>query len=110
MKTIISRGVDTVLCGAMHALTVLAVAFLVMPLFVVVIVSFNSTTVIFPPRDWSLASYLQIPQVAVDTFLRSLVLGLCCATLSALFCIPAAIAMVKSNLRGKAFIEAAKAV
>lgn len=107
MKNMISRVVDTVLCCAMHALTVLAVAFLVMPLFVVVIVSFNSTTVIFPPRDWSLVSYMQIPQVAVDTFLRSLVLGLCCATLSALLCVPAAIAMVKSTLPGRALIEAA---
>ncbi len=62
MKNVISRLVDTVLCGAMHALTVLAVAFLVMPLLVVVIVSFNSTTVIFPPRDWSLVSYMQIPR------------------------------------------------
>ena len=107
MKNMISRVVDAVLCCAMHALTVLAVAFLVMPLVVVVIVSFNSTTVIFPPRDWSLVSYMQIPQVAVDTFLRSLALGLCCATLSALLCVPAAIAMVKSRLPGRALIEAA---
>lgn len=105
MKHVVSRLLDTVLCGAMHVLTCLSVAFLVMPLFVVVVASFNSTTVIFPPRDWSLASYMQIPDVAVDAFLRSLALGLGSATLSVLLCVPAAVALVKSNLPGKATIE-----
>jgi len=105
VKHVISRLVDTVLCGAMHVLTLILVVFLVMPLFVVVIASFNSTTVIFPPRDWSLASYLQIPEVAVDTFLRSLALGIGSATLSVLLCVPAAVALVKSRLPGKTTIE-----
>jgi putative spermidine/putrescine transport system permease protein len=106
MKQTISRLFDTAICAAMHVLTALSVAFLVLPLVVVVIASFNSTTVAFPPRDWSLAPYAQIPDVAAKAFIRSLVLGVCSATLSVLLCIPAAIAIVRSGLRGKATIEA----
>lgn len=106
MKHMLSRLFDSAACLTMHLLTAAAVAFLVLPLVVVVIASFNASTVAFPPREWSLAAYAQIPDVAVNAFLRSLLLALCSAALAVLLCIPAAIALVKSDLRGKPAIEA----
>lgn len=105
MRQRLSRIVDNCICGAMTVMTVLTVAFLVVPLLVVVITSFNPTTVTFPPRAWSLSAYQLIPQVAIDAFARSLVLGVGSAGLSVLLCVPAAIALVKGKLPGRVPVE-----
>ncbi|MBS0248925.1 MAG: ABC transporter permease [Proteobacteria bacterium] len=102
---LISRVFDSFVCGLMAVLTVVTGLFLVLPLIVVVITSFNPTTVTFPPRAWSLHSYTSIPGVAIDAFVRSLILGVCSAALAVLLCVPAAIALVKARLPGRTFIE-----
>lgn len=105
MRQSVSRVVDNLVCWTMSVLTALAVVFLVVPLLVVVVTSFNPTTVTFPPRAWSLSSYALIPQVAIDAFVRSLVLGVSSAALSVLLCVPAAIALVKSRFPARAPVE-----
>lgn len=99
------RAFDSFVCGLMAILTVVTVLFLVVPPIVVVITSFNPTTVAFPPRAWSLQSYALIPKVAIDAFLRSLVLGVSSTALSVVLCVPAAIALVKGGLPGRTVIE-----
>jgi putative spermidine/putrescine transport system permease protein len=89
----------------MGTLTVLTVLFLALPLIVVVITSFNPTTVVFPPRAWSLVSFERIPQVAIDAFVRSLVLGVTSAALAVLLCVPAAIALVKGKIPARAIVD-----
>jgi putative spermidine/putrescine transport system permease protein len=100
-----SRLLDYAISAAMALLTVLTVLFLVLPLLVVIVASFNPVTVTFPPRAWSLTSYLAIPQIAIDAFVRSVALGVGSALLSVVLCVPAAIALVKSRLPGRTFIE-----
>ena len=103
----LSLAFDSLVCGLMGVLTAVTVLFLVMPLIVVVLTSFNPTTVTFPPRVWSLQSYAVIPKVAIDAFVRSLILGVLSAALSVLLCVPAAIALVKARVPGRPFIEMA---
>jgi len=74
-------------------------------LLVVFITSLNTTTVTFPPRAWSFASYALIPDVAFDAFVRSLFLGIASASLSVLLCIPAAIALVRGRFSLRPLIE-----
>jgi putative spermidine/putrescine transport system permease protein len=107
MIRLVSRAFDSLVCGLMALLTVVTVLFLVLPLIVVVITSFNTTTVVFPPREWSFVSYAAIPKVAIDAFVRSLILGVASAGLSVLLCVPAAIALVKARIPGRPFIEMA---
>jgi ABC-type spermidine/putrescine transport system permease subunit II len=105
MKRQFSRILDNLICGAMTVLTVLTLAFLIVPLLVVIVTSFNPTTVTFPPRAWSLASYSLIPPVAIDAFFRSLALGVASAVLAVALSVPAAVALVKGRMRGRAPIE-----
>jgi putative spermidine/putrescine transport system permease protein len=105
MTRLFSRLVDNAISGVMTVLTVFIVVFLVAPLFVVVVTSFNPTTVTFPPRVWSLSSYLSIPEIAIDAFGRSLALAVASAALSVLLCVPAAIALVKSRFPARTPVE-----
>lgn len=105
MRRLYSQIVDKCICAAMAVLTALTAAFLVAPSFVVLVTSLNPTTVTFPPRAWSLSAYMRIPEIALDAFVRSLVLGVASACLSALLCVPAAIALVKSRFPARASVE-----
>lgn len=92
---------------ALQFFTLLMMIFLIVPIGVTLIVAVNPREFILPPNgftlDWFKAAW------GSKTFLRgmgvSLVLGLVAATLANMLALPAAIALVRNDFRGKSVIN-----
>lgn len=94
---------------ALILFTVLAIAFIVAPLAIVVLTSFSAQSyAVFPPEGYSLRWYVNL--AGQSTFyiaaLRSLVLGLIATAASLIIGTMAAYALVRYRPRGHAFLKA----
>ena len=88
----------------------LSYLFLLSPLVVVMGASFNAggeyAPIRFPPENWSVEQYFNIPQRRFESMGLSLALASLAALIACLVGVPAALGLVRSNLRGKMFIAA----
>lgn len=100
-----SLSVDSVLSVVAKVAALLVAVFLAAPLVVVIVTSFNAQSVSFPPSEWSLEAYRNIPGQAFRTFGTSLLLGVCSAIIAVLLCVPAAIALIRGRLPGRTSVE-----
>lgn len=86
--------------------TVFGALFLVAPVVVVVITSFNvHPRLDFPPQTWSTESYSNIPDRMYDAFYTSLKLGAYSTTVAMLLAVPASLGIVRGHIPGKFLIE-----
>ena len=83
--------------------------FLLLPLIVIAGASFHSATgyavMVFPPEDPTLKWYLEIPTQQYQALALSVGLGVFTAVMSCLFGVPAALGLVRSNIRGKGLLS-----
>jgi putative spermidine/putrescine transport system permease protein len=90
------------------AVSLLIALFLVAPIGVIIVVSFdNSTLFEFPPRTWSLRWYVALLQSREwrEAFALSFWLATATATLSLLLGVPAAYALARARFKGKRAVE-----
>ncbi|CAN5794111.1 ABC transporter permease [soil metagenome] len=97
--------------GHVGAAAVLIAAFLFLlgPILFVAMASFDygqRAYVVFPPEQMSLDAYRNIPTRYYNALWLSVQLGLACAVVSCLIGVPAAIGLVRSNLRAKSALLA----
>lgn len=88
-------------------LSVVALAALLVPLAVIVLVSFDSGPILrFPPEDFSLERYARVPALRgfMDAISLSFVVGIATVAIDVLLAVPAAIALVRGRFRGKSFL------
>jgi putative spermidine/putrescine transport system permease protein len=100
----ISDIIGVLILVALAAVALLALLF---PMLVIVLVSFDTGPVLrFPPQDFSLARYAELPQLDgfVDAITLSLGVGLAVVAVDILLGVPAAIALVRGRFRGKALL------
>lgn len=84
----------------------LGCVFLLAPITVVLIISLSaSPSIVFPPPSYSLAPYTSIQPEIVDAFLRSLQLSTLVVIVDLLLCVPAAFALTRARLPGRAAFE-----
>lgn len=96
-----------------HLVTVtvaaLVLGFLILPIFVVVPISFSQSALLqFPPKAWSLRwfdSYFS-SSAWIDATIMSFKVGASVMLLSVLLAIPAAIGITRGSFRGRAVIQA----
>jgi len=77
----------------------LVVAFMLLPLIVVVGVSFNTSSLVFPPRDWALDAYREIPESLIRAFSVSIRLGIAATVAAVILAVPAAVGIVRGPRR-----------
>ena len=93
---------DRISTFARVAFLALVALFLALPIIVVALVSFNSTSqMVFPPREWSLRWYFDFfsDPTWVDSFTRSIVIALAAAVLSTSIALPIAYAQWRHRSR-----------
>ncbi|HEY9466182.1 MAG TPA: ABC transporter permease [Vicinamibacterales bacterium] len=100
-----SAIIDGLLSALAKTGVVLVSLFFVAPVLIVLITSFNSTNISFPPQEWSLDAYFNISDLAIRAFLTSLALGFLCVFISALISIPAGLALARGRIPGRSAIE-----
>jgi putative spermidine/putrescine transport system permease protein len=89
-----------------RVLLLLGAVFLALPLIAVVIAAFNAPPVMmFPPAQFSLESFRQIPPTWYDAFFTSIELACLAAAIGMLITVPAAFALVRGRLPGRGAIE-----
>lgn len=91
------------------AVLALAYLFLLGPILFVALASFDygqRAYVVFPPEQFSLESYRQIPARYYSALWLSFQLALACAFLACVIGVPAAVGLVRSNLPGKSTLLA----
>lgn len=103
----ISRAGDVVCRWGVRALLVATALFLMAPLVSVIGTAFNEPPLIlFPPQQWSLESFRQIPDIWYQAFYTSIEVALAAAVAGSLIAVPAAFALVRGALPGKSVFEA----
>jgi putative spermidine/putrescine transport system permease protein len=93
---------------ALWALSLAVVTFLLAPILVIVVVSFdNSTLFLFPPKDWSLRWYAALwnSRDWREAFVLSFWLAIIVAGLSLLLGVPAAYGLARGRFAGKKVVE-----
>jgi putative spermidine/putrescine transport system permease protein len=113
-RAAISRGrlsnwpvIDIIGMVILVALAVVALLALLFPMLVIVLVSFDTGPRLrFPPQDFSLARYAEMPQLDgfLDAITLSLIVGLAVVAIDLLLGVPAAISLVRGRFRGKALL------
>lgn len=91
------------------ALAAAALIALLFPMLVIVLVSFDTGPILrFPPQDFSLARYAELPQLDgfLDAITLSLGVGLAVVAIDILLGVPAAITLVRGQFRGKSLLIA----
>ena len=84
-----------------------SILFLISPLISVALTAFNAPPVMsFPPAQWSLDSFRQIPDNWYVAFETSLELAACAAVIGMVITVPAAFALVRGLLPGRTMLEA----
>lgn len=90
------------------ALAILVALFLILPILIVVPMSFSSAVSFeFPPPGWSLryyANYFHNPDW-IDPTVNSLLIAVGATVLTLLLAVPASIAFTRANFRGKAALN-----
>lgn len=90
------------------ALAIFAALFLILPILIVVPMSFSSAVSFeFPPPGWSIryyANYFHNPDW-IDATVNSLLIAVGTTVLTLLLAVPASIAFTRSNFRGKAALN-----
>lgn len=91
---------------AVRALVLFGVVFLLAPLVVIVVTSFNvAPALAFPPRNWSLSSYGHISASLYEAFLVSVQLAVVATLVSMALAVPAAFALVRGRIPGARVLE-----
>lgn len=89
------------------ALAAIALAVLLLPMAVVVLVSFDTGPILrFPPQDFSFARYAELPQLPgfLDAISLSLIVAAVTVAIDVLLGVPAAITLVRGHFRAKSFL------
>jgi ABC-type spermidine/putrescine transport system permease subunit II len=89
--------------------TGLACFYLVLPTFVIVPLSFSSSSYMsFPPPGWSTRWYVRLwePPLSSSAFMNSVFIGLCSAALAVLFGTALALALVRGRIWGSRALSA----
>lgn len=97
--------------GRIGSAAVLGIAYLFLlgPIAFVALASFDygqRAYVVFPPQEFSLQSYRQIPSRYFSALWLSFQLALACAVAACAIGVPAAVGLVRSNIPGKSFLLA----
>lgn len=98
---------DAVGAFALIALATVALVALLFPMVVIVLVSFDTGPILrFPPQDFSLARYAAVPGLEgfLDAITLSLGVALATVAIDVLLGVPAAIALVRGQFRGKSLL------
>lgn len=98
-------GLGWLLCGV----TLLVTLFLLVPILVIVALSFGSSQWLqFPPPGWTLRWYAELfaSRAWLDSFLTSAGIGLVVAVLSVGLGLAAAFGLVRGTFRGREFVRA----
>jgi putative spermidine/putrescine transport system permease protein len=93
---------------ALWVFSLLVVMFLLMPILVIIIVSFGKSTLFdFPPVEWSLRWYGSLLQSRAwrEAFWLSAWLAVCVTLLAMLLGVPAAYGLVRGSFRGRRLVE-----
>ncbi len=113
MRAVVSRRLanwplgDIIGAFVLVALAVVALGALLLPMAVIVLVSFDTGPALrFPPHDFSLARYAELPRLDgfLDAIWLSLGVALAVTIIDVLLGVPAAITLVRGQFRGKSFL------
>jgi putative spermidine/putrescine transport system permease protein len=103
----LSRAGDFACRWGVHLLLAATVLFLIAPLISVIGTAFNAPPLImFPPQQWSLESFRQIPDIWYQAFYTSVEVALAAALIGSSIAVPAAFALVRGVLPGRSVFEA----
>jgi putative spermidine/putrescine transport system permease protein len=97
VKSLLLR-LDPLWPGLALVFDALLALFLVAPIVVVILVSFNTSRVTFPPADFSLESYTTISGALFDAFVTSVIVAVLSVVIALSIAIPASIALMRSRL------------
>lgn len=98
---------DIVGVALLATLCALALGALLLPMVVIVLVSFDSGQILrFPPEDFSLERYAELPGLRgfMDAIWLSFIVGFTTVAIDLLLAVPAAIALVRGRFRGKSLL------
>jgi putative spermidine/putrescine transport system permease protein len=105
--TTCSRAGDIACYWGLRLLLAATVLFLMAPLVSVIGTAFNAPPLImFPPQQWSLESFRQIPDIWYQAFYTSVEVAIAAALIGSMIAVPAAFALVRGVLPGRGVFEA----
>jgi putative spermidine/putrescine transport system permease protein len=92
------RRLDTLSHGLMWAIGAISFVFLLAPMVVIVLASFNRAPALsVPPQHWSLSAYSSIPSVIYQAFVFSIELAVIASAVSMLIAVPVTFWLVRTR-------------
>lgn len=97
---------DRIIPGMIKLVIVAGAIFLVAPLVAVIGTAFNRPpSIVFPPAEWTLEAFWQIPSYWYGAAIVSLQVGFFATLIAVIVVLPAAFALARSRFRGAAAVE-----